>query len=209
MRKIVGLALAGAALAAIAPALADPQLSVECAKMDSLRTTANSVQALADVFAAQLRDVEKIVAEENTYFARFDAEKTITLSGTVKEFEWSAPRAGIILNVVNGRAQRATWTIEMNHPDVLLQRGWTAKALAPGMPITLTVRPLRDGSNGGQFLTATLPDGRQMDGAGFAADQTAKKVEVFLATQLQSLRDRAADADRAVADFSHTFGCGR
>jgi hypothetical protein len=209
MRKILGLALAGAALAAITPALADPQLPAECARMDSLRTTANSVQALADVFAARLRDVEKVVAEENTYLARFDAEKTITLSGTVEEFEWSAPRAGIILTVVNGRSQRATWTIEMNHPDVLLQRGWNSKTLAPGMPMTLTIRPLRDGSNGGQFLTATLPDGRQIDGAGFAADQTAKKAEVFLATRLQSLRDQAADADRAVADFSNAFGCGR
>jgi hypothetical protein len=38
MRKIVDLALAaGAALAAIAPALADPQLSAECLKMDNLR----------------------------------------------------------------------------------------------------------------------------------------------------------------------------
>jgi Family of unknown function (DUF6152) len=209
MRKIVNFALAaGAALAAIDPALADPQLSAECAKMDSLRTTANSVQALADAFAARLRDVEKVVAEENRYFARFDAE-TITLSGTVKEFEWSAPRAGMILNVVNGRAQPATWTIEMNHPDVLLLRGWTSKTLTPGMPIILTIRPLRDGSNGGQFLTATLPDGRQMDGAGFAADQPAKKVEVFLAAQLQSLRDQATAADRAVAEFSQHFSCGR
>jgi hypothetical protein len=32
------------------------------------------------------------------------------------------------------------------------------------VPITLTIHPLRDGSNGGQFLTATPPDGRQMDG---------------------------------------------
>jgi hypothetical protein len=32
------------------------------------------------------------------------------------------------------------------------------------VPITLTIHPRRDGSNGGEFLTATPPDGRQMDG---------------------------------------------
>jgi hypothetical protein len=97
----------------------------------------------------------------------------------------------------------------MNDPDVLLPRGWTSKTLTPGMAITLTIRPLRDGSNGGQFLTATLLDGRQMDGAGFAANQTAKKVEVFLATQLQSLRDQADAADRELAEFLQSSGCGR
>jgi hypothetical protein len=108
MRKILGLALAGAALAAISPALADPQFPAECAKMDSLRTTANSVQGLVDLFEARLRDTN-VVVEENKYFARFDAERTITLSGTVKEFKFSAPRARIILDVVNGEAELATW----------------------------------------------------------------------------------------------------
>ena len=84
-------------------------------------------------------------------------------------------------------------------PAGLLRLGWTSKTLTPGMPITVTIHPLRDGSNGGQFLTATLPDGRQMDGT----------VAVTIQTRLQSLRDQAAAADRAVAEFLQRFGCGR
>jgi Family of unknown function (DUF6152) len=198
MPKIVGLALAaGAALATIAglaqhdeksAALADPQLSAECLEMDRLQATANILHALADAWQARLRDTN-VVVEENKYFARFDAEKTITLSGTVKEFTFGAPRAGIILNVVNGEAQPATWMIEMNsNPSGLIQQGWTSKTLTPGMPITLTIRPLRDGSNGGQFLTATLPDARLMDGT--------VAVTINIQTRLQSLRDQAAAADR-------------
>jgi hypothetical protein len=200
MRKIIDLALAAAAAAlpAIAPALADPQLSAECLEMDRLRATANTYKLLVELFEARLRD-EKVEAEENKYFARFDAEKTITLSGTVKEFQWSSPRAGIILNVVNGEAQPATWMIEMNSPAGLLRLGWRSKTLTPGMPITLTIHPLRDGSNGGQFLTATLPDGRQMDGGRPVTNQT----------RLQSLRNQAAAADRAVAEFLQRFDCGR
>jgi hypothetical protein len=64
---------------------------------------------------------------------------------------------------VNGEA----WIIEMNSsPAGLLRKGWASETLTPDMPITSTIRPLRDGSNGGQFLTATLPDGRLMDGDG-------------------------------------------
>jgi len=197
MRKIVDLALAaGVTLAVIAPALADPQLPTECLELDRLRATANTLHALADAFQARLREVE---AEESKYFARFDAEKTITLSGTVKEFQFRAPRAEIILNVVNGEAQPATWMIEMNSPAGLLRLGWTSKTLAPGMPITLTIHPLRDGSNGGQFLTAMLPDGRQMDGGRPAT------IEI----RSRSLRDQAAAADREVAEFLQGFGCGR
>jgi hypothetical protein len=199
MRKIVDLALAaGAALAAIVPALADPDLPAECLKMDSLRETANTIHELADHFEARLRDAN-VVAEENKYFARFDAEKTIRLSGTVKEFQFRAPRAEIILNVVNGGTQPAIWMIEMNSPSGLSRIGWTSKTLTPGMSIALTIHPLRNGSNGGQFSTATLPDGRQMDGGRPATNQT----------RLQALRDQAAAADRELAAFSQRFGCGR
>jgi hypothetical protein len=164
MRKIADLALAaGAALAANAPALADPQLSAECLKMDNLRAQANSYKLLADTFEVRLREV---LAEENKYFDRFDAERTVTLSGIVKELQFRAgsrdtirgfapPRAEIILTVI--KAQPATWMIERS------PLGWNSKTLTPGMPITLTIHPLRDGSNGGQFLTATLPDGRQLE----------------------------------------------
>jgi hypothetical protein len=196
MRKILGLTLAaGAALAAIAPALANPRLAA-CVELDRVREAANTLHNLAALFEARLRDAN-VVVEEN-YFARFNAEKTITLSGTVKEFQWSAPQAGIILNAVNGEAQPGTWTIEMNStPAGLIQQGWTSKTLTPGMPITLTIRPLRDGSNGGQFLTATLPDGRLMDGT----------VAVVLQTRLQALRDQTAAADRDVAERLQGF-CG-
>jgi hypothetical protein len=197
MRKIVGLALAaGIALAAITPVHADPRLAA-CVELDRLREAANTLHKLADLFDAKARD-EKVIAGENKYFARFDAEKTITLSGTVKEFKFSAPRAEIILNVLNDEAQPATWVIEMNPPAGLLRLGWRSKTLTPGMPVTLTIHPLRDGSNGGQFLTATLPDGRQMDGGRPATTQTL----------LQTLRDQAAAADREVAESLRGF-CGR
>jgi hypothetical protein len=116
------------------------------------------------------------------------------------------PRGEIILNV-----GEATWTIEMHSPASLIREGWTSKTLTPGMPIKLTIHPLRDGSNGGQFLIATLPDGRLMDGTVSVTLQTrlqtlrnqaaaADLAAEFLQTQVHSLRDQAADADRDVAE---------
>lgn len=96
-------------------------------------------------------------------FAMFDAEKTTTIAGNVKEFQWTNPHAWIMLNVQKeGEAQPATWAIEMNGPGGLARQGWRPKTLTPGMPVTLTIHPLRDGTNGGQFMSITLPDGTKM-----------------------------------------------
>jgi hypothetical protein len=96
-------------------------------------------------------------------FARFDADRQVTLQGTVQEFQWTNPHAWVILTVDRkGRAEQ--WAVEMNGPNGLARQGWRPKTLTPGMPVTLIVHPLRDGTNGGQFVEITLPDGTVMGG---------------------------------------------
>jgi hypothetical protein len=96
-------------------------------------------------------------------FARFDGDRQVTLQGTVHEFQWTNPHAWVILTVDRkGRAEQ--WAIEMNGPNGLARQGWRPKTLTPGMPVRLTIHPLRDGTNGGQFVEITLPDGTTMGG---------------------------------------------
>ena len=94
-------------------------------------------------------------------FAMFDAEKIMTLEGTVKEFQWTNPHAWILLNAPKDGAQ-VQWAIEMNGPTGLARTGWLPKTLTPGMPVKVWIHPLRDGQAGGQFLAVTLPDGKQL-----------------------------------------------
>jgi hypothetical protein len=100
-------------------------------------------------------------------FAMFDAEKTTTIAGTVKEFQWTNPHAWIMLTV-DKQGQPEQWAVEMGGPNNLVRQGWKPKTLTPGMPVTLTIHPLRDGTNGGQFMEVKLPDGTVM-GRGNAA----------------------------------------
>jgi hypothetical protein len=95
-------------------------------------------------------------------FAMFDAEKTVNLDGTVKEFQWTNPHAWIMLNVAKDGGEAQQWAIEMNGPGGLARQGWRPKTLTPGMPVKLTIHPLRDGSAGGQFMSIVLPDGTTM-----------------------------------------------
>jgi len=95
-------------------------------------------------------------------FAMFDAEKSKTLEGTVKEFQWTNPHSWILMTVDNAQGQPEQWAIEMGGPGGLARQGWVPKTLTPGMKIKTIIHPLRDGTNGGQFMAVTLPDGTQM-----------------------------------------------
>jgi hypothetical protein len=78
--------------------------------------------------------------------------------GTVKDFQWTNPHAWIMLSVEkSGRAE--DWAIQLAGPSALVRQGWEPKTLSPGMPVIVIVHPLRDGTNGGQFVEITFRDG--------------------------------------------------
>jgi hypothetical protein len=92
--------------------------------------------------------------------AGIDRTKTVTLNGTVKEFRWANPHSWIDLDVPNAKGVVDTWSIEMTSPTFLLRSGWKSTTLKAGDKVSVIVRPMRDGSPGGLFVSVTLPDGR-------------------------------------------------
>jgi hypothetical protein len=105
-------------------------------------------------------------------FAMFDAEKTVTMKGTVKEFEWVNPHSWLRVMIQDQATGRELqWAFELGPPAQQIRRGWTSTSLKPGDQVTLNMHPLRDGSRGGQLVSATLPDGRTVGGAGAPAIQ--------------------------------------
>jgi hypothetical protein len=110
------------------------------------------------VLASIIVAASTISAHAHHAFARFDSEREVTLQGTVKEFQWTSPHAWIVL-AVDKKGRVEEWAIEMNGSSGLAREGWQPRTLTPGMAVTATIHPLRDGTNGGQFLKITLPDG--------------------------------------------------
>jgi hypothetical protein len=90
--------------------------------------------------------------------AMFDTQKTLTLQGTVKAFQWSNPHCWIQLLVTQDGATRE-WSIEMGSTTELYRSGWRPGTLQQGEKVTIVVHPMRDGSLGAQFLSAAGPDG--------------------------------------------------
>jgi hypothetical protein len=88
----------------------------------------------------------------------FDAQKTITLRGTVKDFRWGNPHCWIQLLVPKNGVDEE-WSVEMGSTTQLYRSGWRPRTLQGGNQVTVVVHPLRDGTPGAQFLSAQGPDG--------------------------------------------------
>src|SRR5262250_2805637 len=101
-------------------------------------------------------------AQGHHSFAMFDREKTITVSGTLKEFEWTNPHCWLHINVVDPNGKTLEWAFEMGSIGQVTQQGWKMDTVKPGDKITIDAHPMKDGSRGGQYQSAKLGDGRTL-----------------------------------------------
>jgi hypothetical protein len=91
--------------------------------------------------------------------AMFDYDKSLTLAGTVKQFQWTNPHCWIELSVPGERGAE-DWSVEMGAPLQLYQGGWKPGTLKPGDEIKVVVRPTRDSTQkAGLFVSAARADG--------------------------------------------------
>ena len=104
-------------------------------------------------------------------FAAFNTTTEKTVTGTVKQVDWTNPHTWIWVDVANGQGSVATFGFEGMSPNYLARRGWSKSTLKLGDQVTVTFRPMRDGSNGGMFMNAKLPTGKVLTMTGLPIDQ--------------------------------------
>jgi len=93
--------------------------------------------------------------------AMFDYDRSVTLVGTVTQFQWTNPHCWIELTVPGPNGTSEEWSVEMGAPLQLYQGGWKPGTLKPGDEIKVVVRPNRDASvKAGLFVSAVDRDGR-------------------------------------------------
>jgi Family of unknown function (DUF6152) len=96
-------------------------------------------------------------------FAMFDAQQTVTLQGTVNEFEWVNPHSWLRITVNDEKTGKPLlWALELSSPSRLVTMGMHADSVRPGDAVSVTFHPMKDGTRGGQFIQAVLPGGKQI-----------------------------------------------
>ena len=89
----------------------------------------------------------------------FEPEKTVTLSGTVKEFRYINPHSWLIVDIENDDGSITTWGFEAEGPQDLMHGGVRKSDLPPGAKVTVTGRPMRDGRPAAAWTTIVKEDG--------------------------------------------------
>ena len=120
--------------------------------------------AAAVLAAGSLLAAEVSVAHHS--FAMFDHDKTITVSGTVRKWEWTNPHTWLTLDVPGPQGEIVEWKIEGLSPNILSRQGWSSNSIHTGDRVTVEVNPLRGGGPGGALVKVTLPDGKVLGRGG-------------------------------------------
>ena len=98
----------------------------------------------------------------HSFAAEFDAEKPVTLKGTVVKWEMVNPHGWITVDVTWLGGEKVRWMVETSNPNGLMRLGWTKNSLKPGDLITVEAYRAKDGSNTANAARITLADGRSV-----------------------------------------------
>jgi hypothetical protein len=78
--------------------------------------------------------------------AAYDMSKTITVTGTITDFQFVNPHVLISMDVKDASGKVDKWEGELTSPNHLARAGWTKSTLKPGDQITLIGGPAKSGT---------------------------------------------------------------
>ena len=95
--------------------------------------------------------------------AMFEKEKTVTVEGVVKEFQYTNPHSWLLVDVKNKNGTVTTWGFEGEGPSTLQRSGIRPSVFPAGTKVTMTGRPMKDGSPAAIWVLAVRGDGKKYD----------------------------------------------
>jgi hypothetical protein len=95
--------------------------------------------------------------------AGVDQTTTITVKGTLKDFDLSAPHALLVMMADQESGEPVELKVSTIAPVALIRQGFKPKDFASGIRIEMSYHPNRF-TPGGVMMKMTLPDGRVVNG---------------------------------------------
>jgi hypothetical protein len=95
--------------------------------------------------------------------SEWDMQHSISVKGTVTDFDWSNPHAMIFFDAKNGSDRVQKWSVEIRGgPNVLARAGWKKDTLKPGDQLTFIGHPAKDRTNRMRLEKILLPNGQEL-----------------------------------------------
>jgi hypothetical protein len=106
----------------------------------------------------------------HSFAAEYDANKPVTLTGSVTKMAWINPHSWIYIDVKKADGNVENWAVEAGPPGTLIRAGFTKESLLPGTVIIVNGYRAKDGALRANGRDITLPDGRLLFVGGSSPD---------------------------------------
>jgi hypothetical protein len=123
-----------------------------------MKTRTLTIAALTVVF---LTNSLPLLAHHGT--ASYDTSKTVTVKGTVTDFQFMNPHVLLFLDGKDDNGNVQKWQGELTSPNHLERAGWTRTSLKPGDQITISGFPAKSGANSMWISKVLQADGTPLN----------------------------------------------
>jgi hypothetical protein len=98
--------------------------------------------------------------------ASYDTEKSVSVKGSVTDFQFVNPHVLIYMQAKDAAGQMVNWQGELTSPNRLSRTGWKKDTIKQGDTITITGYPAKSGSPEIWIQKVELGDGTKLDTSG-------------------------------------------
>jgi hypothetical protein len=95
--------------------------------------------------------------------ASYDTSKTLTIKGTLTDFQFMNPHVLLFLDVKDDKGNVEKWQGELTSPNHLERAGWTRTSLKPGDQISISGYPAKSGAGSMWITKVLLADGTPLN----------------------------------------------
>lgn len=113
----------------------------------------------ARVLVTALLTLSPLAVEAHHAASMFEPEKEVTVSGVVKEFQYTNPHSWLLVDVTNKDGSVTTWGFEAEGPGVLMRNGIHKADFTAGTKLTITGHPMKNGQPAAAWIKAVRGDG--------------------------------------------------
>ena len=91
--------------------------------------------------------------------AMFDMKKDVTITGTVKEFQYTNPHSWLYVVGADETGKAGEWGFEAEGPSTLLRSGIKKSSLVAGDKVVVKGHPMRDGRTAAALVSVQKANG--------------------------------------------------